>query len=331
MRLVTLAFAALLGVVVSPAAATAQDWVNTVFPERQHDFGTVARGSKVRHSFKLINTTNEEIHILTWLTKCGCTEVRVGSQTIPPGTQTVVEAVLDTTKFTGFKASGLTLKLDKPQFADVELNLNCFIRSDVTLNPGGIDFGQANRTAKPQVQVTLLYAGGQQSWAVDRMQTQTNHVTAQLTEQVRNGGQVQYLLTATLNPNAPTGFLREEITLFTNDPTSPKIPISVTGVVQSNVTLTPSVMNLGQIKAGETIKKTILVRSSQPFKVTGLKPSTNDLAVLAAGEQAKALHTVSFSFKAPSQTGPFHGEIEVSTDVKDEPPTKLTAFATVIP
>ncbi|MDX2037477.1 MAG: DUF1573 domain-containing protein [Isosphaeraceae bacterium] len=332
MRLIALALLTLLGP-LTPPPADAQGWLDTVFPERRRDAGTVARGSKIRHAFKVVNTTDQEIHIATWRTKCGCTEVRVGSQTIPPGTQTVVEAVLDTTKFQGYKASGLTLVIDRPSFVEVDLDLNCFIRGDLTLEPGFVDFGQANRAGKPQVQLSLLYAGGQQNWAIERMQTQTDHVTAKLTEQSRGGGQVRYLLTATLNSTAPVGRLKEEITLHTNDPTGPTIPVSVTGLVQSNVTVSPTVINLGQIKAGETVRKTILVRSTKPFKLTGLQPSSPDLEVpaAAAADAPKALHTVNFSFKAPARPGPFHGEIEVMTDVPDEPPAKLTAFATIVP
>src|SRR4051794_19383897 len=106
-----------------PPAADAQDWVASAFPERAFDFGTVARGSKILHAFKLFNRTNQEIHIADWRTKCGCTEVRVGSRVIPPGTLTVIEAVIDTTKFQGYKASGLTLVIDRPSFVEVDLNL----------------------------------------------------------------------------------------------------------------------------------------------------------------------------------------------------------------
>jgi hypothetical protein len=42
------------------------------------------------------------------------------------------------------------------------------------------------------------------------------------------------------------------------------------------------------------------------------------------------LHAVALSFKAPEKLGPFHAVIEVETDVKDEPPSKLNAFATVV-
>ncbi len=73
------------------------------FPERSHDFGTVARGSKVRHSFPVVNSTDQPIHIKSYRAKCGCTDVRLGARDIPPGTQTVVEAVIDTTNFHGYK------------------------------------------------------------------------------------------------------------------------------------------------------------------------------------------------------------------------------------
>jgi len=330
MRHALLAAAALAIGCAWPAGAA--DWRDAVFPDRLHDFGTVARGSKVHHSFRVVNSTDQEIHINSWRTKCGCTEVTVGARVIPPGTQTTVNAVIDTTKFTGYKPSGLTLVIDRPEFAEVDLNLTCFIRGDLTLVPGQIDFGVANRSTSPSVSLNLTYAGSQPDWAIHEMKTISDHVVAKLQEQGRSpGGQVNYVLTATLKPSAPIGYFKDEITLKTNDPTSPTIPVSVTANVQSNVTVSPSVMNLGRVRPGETVKKTIMVRSAQPFKVIGAKASRADLAVAAAGDQSRPLHTVSFTFKAPAQPGPYNAVIEVETDIKDEPPARLTAFATVVP
>ncbi len=319
-------------VAASPALASAQDWIDSVFPSRSYDFGTVARGSKVHHSFQLVNTTNSEIHIASHQTKCGCTEVRIGATTIPPGTQTVIEAVIDTTKFSGPKASGLTLILDRPQYRQIDLNLNCFIRSDIMLSPGQADFGVVNRASKPMVDLTLNYTGGKADWAITKMQTLSPHVTARLNETGRSGGgQATYSMTVTLNPSTPTGFFKDEITLFTNDPTSPSIPVSVTANVQSTVTATPSVLTLGAVKPGEEIKKTLLVKSAQPFKVLGVKSNRNELSgSTAAGDTAKALHPVVVTLKAPTEAGPFHAILEVQSDVKDEPATKINAFATVI-
>jgi hypothetical protein len=318
-------------VLLAAGPASAQDWIATVFPERSKDLGTVARGSKVRHAFRIVNTTNQDIKILNWRTKCGCTEVRVGAREIPPGTQTVVEAVLDTTKFQGYKASGLTLVLEKPSFLEVDLDLTCFIRGDVMLSPGAIDFGLVGRTGKPTVTLNLSYAGGQADWQVTKMQTVSAAVTATLQELSRSEGAVQYQVLATLNPSAPPGYFKDELTLLTNDPASPHIPISVSAHVQAGVTLSPSIINLGHVRRGATIQKTVLLRSSQPFQITAVKPAKGDVEATRPPDASRPIHTLTVAVKMPSQPGPYNAVLEVTTDLKDEPPVSLTTFATVDP
>ena len=321
----------LIGSMVA-APSSAQDWTAGVFPDRAYDFGTVARGSKVRHSFKVVNTTSQEIHIASWRPKCGCTDVRVGARDIPPGTQTVIETTIDTTKFAGYKASGLVLVLDKPTLTEVDLNLTCFIRTEVTLNPGQADFGVVNRSTGPKLDLLLTYAGGKADWAITEMKTISDHIVAELVPQPRAAGSVlTYQLSVTLKPSAPVGFLKDQVTLKTNDPEMPTIPISVAAVVQSNVTVSPGVFNLGRMKAGESVQKTIFVRSAQPFKILEARPTKGELAVTPATDQSKALHSLTFTFKAPATQGPYNAAIEIETDLKGEPPARITAFATVVP
>src|SRR5215470_6115838 len=166
--------------VATGLARADSDWLTTVFPERGHDFGVVARGSQVRHSFPVVNRTNFDIRIADKRTKCGCTDVRIGATVIPPGTQTTVEATLNTTNFQGYKASGLTLILDRPEFVEVDLNLTCFIRGDIVMNPGQFDFGILRRSPKlPTAALTLTYAGGRPDWDIVQMKTQTDKVKAE--------------------------------------------------------------------------------------------------------------------------------------------------------
>jgi hypothetical protein len=330
MRQLSLLVTAWAALSLQPAGA--QSWVESVLPERSYDFGTVARGSKVRHAFPLVNRTNQELRIATWKTKCGCTEVRVGAQVIPPGTQTTVEAVIDTTRFVGHKPSGLTLVFDQPTYTEIDLNVSCFILGELTLNPGGVDFGVVTRSAaeKPSVQLTLAYAGGQPNWGITRMQTGSEHLKASLQEQSRTpDGRVNYLLTATLDPSDLNGYFKDQITLFTNAG-SQTIPISVTGQVQSSVTVSPSPLVIGPVKAGQTVTKTLLVRSSQPFKVTGVKPSKDDVTA-SPDDNTGPLHQVRVTFKAPARSGPYNAAIAIETDLKGEPAANITAFATVVP
>ncbi len=329
MRAITYLLTAWALLAVRPAFA--QHWLESAFPERSYDFGTVARGSKVQHSFKLINRTTQDIHILSWEAKCGCTSIKVGAQDIPPGTQTVIDAAIDTTRFQGFKPSGLTLIIDRPEYTRIDLNLSCFIRTDLTLNPGQADFGVVQRSSNPTVSMNLSYAGGIPNWGVSKMQTQTAHVSARLQEQSRSDGQVHYLLTAVLKPTVPTGYFKDEITLVTNDPSSPTIPISVSANVQTAVTVSPSILVLGHVKPGQQVVKQVLVRSNHGFKLTSLKGTKSELTGTSDSEESKPSHLVKLTFKAPSQPGPFNAVFEIGTDLANEPATKLSAFATVTP
>jgi hypothetical protein len=331
MRRLAITFAAC--VALSPGLASAQqNWYDQIFPNgRSFDFGTVARGSKIRHSFLLRNTTSHDIHVATWRTKCGCTEVKVGAKDIPPGTQTTIEATLDTTRFDRYKASGLVLVLDRPQFLELDLNLTCFIRSDVTLTPGGADFGVIPRGSKPSLTLSLTYAG-QPGWQIVKVHTISDKLKAEVRPLGQSpGGGIQYQITAVLDPSTPPGYFRDEITLLTNDANGPSIPISVTADVQAAITVAPSVVNLGRVRPGQEVKRNVLVKSTKPFKITGVTAQKPDLTATNTFAGAKPIHTLTITLKAPTQPGPFNATVEIATDLKDEPPAKLTTFATVVP
>ena len=325
------------------ARAGESDWLTVVFPERAHDFGNVARGSKIRHTFPVVNKTNSEVRIATWKPKCGCTDVRVGARIIPPGTQTTIEATLDTTKFQGPKASGLTLVLSSPNYAELDLNLTCFIRGDIVMTPGQIDFGVLRPSSVlPSASLTLTYAGGRSNWEIVQMLTQTAKVKARGEEKSRTAdGQIQWTVTATLQPGLSNGYFKDEITLITNDKPEQRIPVSVVANIQSAVTVTPSIINFGQVRAGETLSKSsaVRVRSSTPFSLTKLTASQGDLKPFSEGdlqpleEKTGPLldHALNLTFKAPTTTGPFHAIVKIETDLKDEPPGQVKIFATVIP
>ena len=332
MRRVISLLAVLAILAIGAASASAQAWTpDALFPESSHDFGTVARGAKLRYTFWLVNTTNSDIQIVGWQPKCGCTEVKVGARDVPPGTRTPIEATLDTTRFQGRKDSGLTLNIAGPAYAQKDLSLRCFIRGDIGLDPGVADFGIVARGTKPALVMNLIYRGNQAGWAIKDAKTISEHVTAKITGPFQAaGGGVQYQITANLNPSAPPGTLKDEIVLKTNDPTSPAIPISVSATVQAAVVISPGNLVFGRVKPGQTVTKDVLVRSAQKFKITDAKSAKAELSAGKAGEVEAPLQKLTITLHAPMQPGPFNAEMQVSTNLKDEPPAKFTAYATVV-
>ena len=67
------------------------------------------------------------------------------------------------------------------------------------------------------------------------MKTQTDQVKADRPgDQPRTAdGQIHWQITATLQPGVPNGYLKDQITLVTNDSPAQTIPISVVANVQS--------------------------------------------------------------------------------------------------
>ena len=326
-------FSLLLSFVLSlstlPAAAADADWMSSVFPERIHNFGAVARGSQVRYSFPVVNRTNTEVHIASWTTKCGCTNVKVGARVIPPGTQTTIEATIDTTRFVGHKDSGLTLLIDRPSAVSVDLNVTCFIRGEITLTPGQVDFGAVRRSGKlPSASLTLTYAGGRPGWEIAEMKTRSARVKA-VAERISQSATNQWMVTATLQPDIPNGSFKDEITLITNDSPPATIPISVVANVQSAVAATPSIINFGAIRPGQSVTKVVHVRSTTAFALTKIEANRADLQAVEQDAGSCRDHTVKLTITAPATPGPFHGVVKIESDVKDEPPALIKTFATI--
>jgi hypothetical protein len=57
----------------------------------------------------------------------------------------------------------------------------------------------------------------------------------------------------------------------------------------------------------------------------------SELSANAPEGDARTLYVVTVTLKAPSQAGPYNGQLEIGTDLKDEPPAKVAVFATVTP
>src|SRR4051812_3930518 len=146
---------------IAPASFGAQGtWADGLFAERQHDFGPVPRGAKVRHPFILTNNTATPISILNLRVSCGCTSGKASVSVVPPGTAGVVEAEMDTRNFVGRKATTLYVTVHNgQQESEIALGVASTILSDIVLNPGGVDFGTINRGQSPTLSLTIDRVG----------------------------------------------------------------------------------------------------------------------------------------------------------------------------
>ena len=114
----------------------AADWAKKLFTEYEKDFGTVARAAKVDHTFEMVNPFKESIHIASVRASCGCSTPMILKDTLNTWEKGGIKVRYNTRTFTGKKGATITVVIDRPYYAEVQLNVRGYIRSDVVFNPG---------------------------------------------------------------------------------------------------------------------------------------------------------------------------------------------------
>jgi hypothetical protein len=319
---------AVLLLVAGASSAAAQEWARKMFVTASHDFGTLARGSKAEFAFELENIYEEEVRISGVRTSCGCTTPTVTKSTLKTWEKSTVVATFHTDSFLGQRNATITVSIDRPYAAEVQLTVKGFVRSDVVFNPGVVEFGSVDEGATSERKVAVTYAG-RGNWAIVDVRSTGSYYEVEMAETARGGGKVAYELTVRLKPNAPAGFLAEPLILVTNDDRAQQIPISVTGRVASALTVSPASLFVGVVAPGGTVTKQIVVKGKTPFRITRVSCGDDCFQFPMPGGEAKTLHFVPVTFRAGSQPGKVAQTIEIETDLNGGAKATCLATATV--
>lgn len=296
------------------SAASGQQWATDMFNHRSHDFGTVARGAKVEHRFPVENIYLEDAHIASARVSCGCTSPEVPTRILKTWDKADVITRVDTAAFLGQKDVTITVVFDRPFYAEVQLQIHCYIRSDVVVQPGLVQFGAVAQGTASQQKVTISYAG-RSDWQIQGVESANPSLTAQAVEVARGGGLVTYDLYVSLAANAPPGYIRDQLYLVTNDlnPRSIRVPVPVEGVVQSALTVHPSPLYMGTVEPGKSITRQLVVSGNTQFRVLGVE-STNAQFQCTPPAAAGVLQRIPVVFAAGNQPGKIVGRIRIQTD-----------------
>lgn len=328
---------AVLGCVLVGSLATpsrAARWADSLFSEQAHDFGPVPRGAKVRHPFVLTNRLQEPITILNVRASCGCTTGTANASLVKPGESAVVEAQMDTRNFVDRKETALFVSLmtASGREAEVRLGVASTILSDIVLNPGSIDFGAVTKGQTPSRSLTIERIGAP-NWKCVRMVSTSRVINATLTETVRNDSTVGYSLTVSLKPDAPAGFVRDEIRILTNDAETPSIPVPVLAQIRGELTVSPNPLALGNVTSAGGVQGRVFVKASKPFTVRSVEGNGDGFKLAEAEPSRKALHifTVSYKPEESNSRGDLRRVFRLLTDLPGEGPVDVAVSLHVEP
>lgn len=321
---------ALLLLVWAVSPLPAQQWAQKMFQTTSHDFGSVARGGKAEFEFVLKNIYREDVHITGVRSSCGCTTPRISKPTLGTHEQGAVIARYNSDVFTGHKAATITVTLDKPLFAEVQLHVTGYIRQDVVLHPGSVQLGSVDRGTSVDKQVAVSYAG-RNDWQIREVRSANPNLSAKVVETSRGGGRVSYNLLVHLDDNAPIGYIQDHLVLFTNDLHTTRIPVAVEGRVLSGIVVSPASLFMGVVQPGQKVTKQLVVRGKRPFRIISVTCDGGDFEFQASdADVPKLLHLIPVTFAAGREPGKVTKTIRIETDLGAETPA-LSAYAVVTP
>ena len=303
---------ALLLLAPCASAATAQEWARKMFKEVSHDFGTVARGSKQIFEFELQNIYKEDIHIASVRASCGCTIPSIKKKDLKTWDKGAIIAEYNTRSFLGKRGATVTVTIDKPFFAEVQLTVKGYIRSDVVFSPALVQFGEVDSGSDAEQRITVNYAG-RSTWKINDVRSGNPHLEVSLDEKSRAGNRVVYEMVVKLKRGAPVGYLQDQLTIVTDDNQLQTVAVAVEGRINSALSVSPATVFLGTLNAGQVVEKKLVVRGKAPFKIAAVRCG-DERFTFEKSNEAKMLHLVPMKFTADGATGKISQTIVIETD-----------------
>ena len=218
-----LALWALIFIALSACPVIGKEWAGKMFDSTDHDFGTLARGAKAEFDFVLQNKFEEEIHIAGVRTSCACTTPEIVKETLKTWEKGAIRVKFNTRTFLGLRSATITVVIDKPFPAEVQLTVKGYIRRDIVFEPGAIEFGTVD-VGKPAEQTVQVKYAGRGDWRIEDIEG-PNYYEIKLIEHQRDTGHVEYSMEVKLLPRAPAGYLMDQLILVTNDQRLKRVPL----------------------------------------------------------------------------------------------------------
>lgn len=314
----------LVAFVAMPASAQDPFWAEKMLDRKDFKFGSVAKGADAALRLTVKNIYKEDIHITNAGTGCNCISWDEKSFPIivPSGKEIVLTLRLDTIRKDGEQKPVARLTLFEPtKVAEktLELPVEAYIRKDIVLVPGSVNFGAVDLGKGAEQRVAINYAG-RADWTITDAKTSNPNLTTKIEEKKRGNGLVNYELVVTLKPEMPLGGVLDQITLVTDDVNNPQIPVLVEAKIEADIVAAD--LQFGSVTAGQTKTMNVIIRGRKPIKIEKIERTKSDESFKVKSPQTTAtVHSLPLTFIPPNEPGPFEEEFFVTISGREQPIT----------
>jgi hypothetical protein len=302
------------------ATAAAQAGVGDFFPDPSKDFGITPRGPVLRHYFTVKNTSSEPITLGQPRVSCGCVSAGLLKSQLAPGESTSVVADMDTRRIPQanvVKQVIVYVPVFGRQFVqEGQLKVQAIARDDLVMSPEVLAFGTVRKGqgGKATARVTFY---SDPNWQVTEASSAGAYVKAEVKQAHRQGNEVSYEVTATLDPGCPVGDWTADVWLKTATPGMEKLRVPVRVTVVSPIVVNPEEVRFGEVKVGEPAEQRVILQGVQPFKVLEVKGAEGEVSVDKVADGARPVHILKVKV-TPKAAGTWSKVLEIITDHKEQ-------------
>lgn len=307
--------------------ARADDGPRMVVEAPVFDFGSVERGDKVEHVFRLMNRGGAQLRIEQVKSSCGCTVAVVSASDVAAGGEGRVAVTLDTAKMAGRTTKVVTVYSNDPQTPVGALTLTGEVVADLVVTPVPLYLGRVRRGAADHHEVLIVPGRPGIPYAVTAVEHTNPALRARLEPRADGPGQ---RLVVELTPTVPLGRFSEQLTLRTTSPREPQIPLSVFGSVEGDVAVLPPQVTFG-VARGKAPEREVFIRNrgARPLRVTRVTVPAElvsyDLDTLHDGVE----YRLTLRLRDDVPPGKVEGTIDIFTDHPEESHLVVPIYAIV--
>ena len=311
------------------SALQAQEWVKQMFEEVTHDFGNVPRGAKAEHEFILTNKYQETLHIAQVRSSCGCTIPRIANANLKTYEKGAIICEFNTRSFIGPKSAVVTVVFTAPYHGEMQLMVKGDILSDIVTDPGEIQFGELDQTTEKATTVKVRYTGRNRAWQITDVRSANQHLGVKLNRMESRTGPIEYELVVRLKNSAPAGAFSDQIVLVTNDSEYNLVTIPVRGNVLPPLVV-PNSVELGTVRAGQTVQSRIVIKSNESFEVTKVECADSRFSFSPTPGKSAKVHVIPIQFLGDA-AGAFRDTVTIHTTLPEGGTASTQISGNVVP
>lgn len=290
--------------------------------EALHDFGEVPQGTPVAHTFRIRNIGTEEL-VVRSVDASEMVQVRAFDEVVPPGGEGRIEVALETSGRTGSGELAIRIVTNDPHDPERSVWLRGRLVPLIEINrQNRLYFFDVLRGETPEQELTIVNHQDVPLQVLEIEQDEDSAFETRL--QAVEEGQ-SYTLTVQLRDSRRAEHrIDEQLTLVSDSPTLPRIPIHLLATLENPVDTRPKQVFWSTFQRDDPDQSLrekrvrVAKRGGTDFQVLDVSTDLEFIDLEVVPEAAGQSHTVHLRLdvaKAPN--GAFEGELRVRTSDPD--------------